>query len=418
MAVSPRDLSCRSDGILFRVIRPNHTDQFRTSVSDFSSADKKFAGSVRRAHATRYSTVVGTVLGVTALINPPLITATWLQSIILDDCVSLKALPESLAAMAPLRTLSVQQCRNLSRLPKSVLVRPPDVRCEVHARNSGLPLVHGADTWTVPEFYACFKAAEHTAAIDRLLNDAPARRRSLDAIALVATLLAVAASLAFLVTPAPLSAFADEDETDGYYPVILSAKSWLRVFFIADQSAFVLALAVVVHILVSALPANNPADRALAAGRVWAQFVYISVLLFAAISAALTAFFAAAASVYPSEFHETDLLFFVAAAAAVMLCAAWNWTLSLVRLFPGQECLRVYGAHVLRGGLLGLHELKQADPPPTSDEITRELLEVARRHAEESERTNELLESYIIGEVAKSRARARRQHPNQLQVRA
>lgn len=340
-----------------------------------------------------------------------------LQSLILDDCVSLKALPESLATMRTLRTLSVQQCRNLARLPKSVLLRSPDIKCLVQARNSALPLVHGNDEWTIPEFYSCFKAAEHNAAIDRLLNDAAARRRSLDSISLIATLLAVAASLAFLVTPAPLSAFADEDEPDGFYPVPLTAKSWLRVFFIADQSAFVLSMAVVVNVLVSSLPSSHPADRPLAAGRVWMQFVYLSLILFAAISAGMTAFFAAAASVYPSEFNESDLLFFVVLAALVMLIAAWNWTLSLIRLFPGEDCMRAYGAHMLRGGCLGVRPIKQADPAPTLDEVTRDLLVVAKRQALESERTNELLESYILGEKAKSRARLRRYNSNQLQVR-
>eukprot|EP00892_Ulva_mutabilis_P009473 jgi/Ulvmu1/6899/UM031_0105.1 len=339
-----------------------------------------------------------------------------LQSLVLDDCVSLKALPESLASMRTLRTLSVNQCRNLARLPKSVLLRPPEVKAVVHARHSGLPLVHGHDEWTIPEFYSCFKAAEHNAAIDRLLSDGPARRASLDSISLIATLLAVAASLAFLVTPAPLTAFAAEDEPDGYYPIPITAVSWLRVFFIADQTAFVLSMAVVVHVLVSSLPANTPADRPLAAGRIWARFVFLSVLLFAAIAAGMTAFFAAAASVYPTEFNETDIIFFVALAGLVMLIAGWNWALTLIRLYPGEDCMRAYGSHMLRGGLLGIRSVKQADPAPSMDEITRDLLVVAKRQASESERTNELLESYILGEKAKSRARARHYSSNQLQL--
>jgi Domain of unknown function len=222
-------------------------------------------------------------------------------------------------------------------------------------------------------------AVRHDRDIDRLLGDRDAHRQSLDNLSIVAVLLATAAFVAFAQAPSRPEAFGPANSDDS---ATRDAVIWLRRFFVADQLAFVLAMAVVIAVLVSSVPQMSDAERWVNAGRVWVTLASLFLLLFGAVTSGMLAFVFAAYAVYPSEDVNTDVTGLVVLAGAVMLIAALNWTASVVRLCPGWKVLRAYAnASWLARWFVWRHKREIVPPLEGLDEVAAQSLSVAKTHA-------------------------------------
>jgi Domain of unknown function len=322
---------------------------------------------------------------------------TGLVELDLSCCEQLKSLPNSIGQLTALTQLDLSRCKHLSSLPDSVggLAHLRSLALPAAVMQRGLP----ACVLRLPA--RCVVSQDgggHSAVADlimderrrvvtqRLLGDRDARRQSLDSLSVVAVLLATAAFVAFSNAP---GAFADGELFDAHsddpgspirdsnMAVAVKRVGWIRVFFIADQLAFVLSMSVVLSVLVSAIPQIDDEDDAVNAGRAWLGLAGISIVLFLAVAAGFVAFFAAAIAVYPGGDLLLDVFVPAGLAVFVLLGALVNWAISVYRLFPGWPAAIAYLSQ-LRQRLLHWSEVGVKPGFRGMDELTKELLDEVR----------------------------------------
>ena len=252
--------------------------------------------------------------------------------------------------------------------------------------------VDAGKDYMVPETMADLQSAyRRSMTIRGLLVDRDSRRQSFENLSIVAVLLATAAFVAFASAPTVPDVFSQTATSAGMpatAPVVdLSASSttrrdaevmWLRRFFIADQLAFSLAMTVVVLVLVSSGPQSAYSDGQVQAARVWVNFAGLSLLLFSAVTCGIAAFFFAAHSVYPDGLVYWDVDVTSIAGLALLLIAAHNWRLNVVRIFPGWRALRLYARAWYSNNVL--HRPRAIElPPDGADELLAQMLAEVKR---------------------------------------
>jgi Domain of unknown function len=261
-----------------------------------------------------------------------------LEVLCLHGCHHLESLPDSFGALAGLQCLDLSECERLKVMPTSDLEMKSD--CKAVIGGCGLQEAYGF----AEKHVTVGKLYWRDMVVRRLLGNPAARQQALQNLSIVAVLLATAAFAAFAQTPQRPSAFVEADIPNGMVGGGLApahAERWLRRFT-SVQIAFVLSMAVVIYVLVAAVPEISDKNRLVSAARVWVGLALLSVMLIVAVVAAMFAFVAGAYSVYPSKYVNVDVLGPAVLAIVLVLWAFKMWAVSVWNVFPGWVGIRRY----------------------------------------------------------------------------
>ena len=264
--------------------------------------------------------------------------------------------------------------------------------CLVDTAGSGLPEAPSCHCredvaeWKLGELMRTLEEQQQRSVLDVLVRDRAGRRAALEKLSIVGVLLANAALLSFRIAPATANELTRYVGGIAATPAPASGlvaaeagRAWLTVFYSLQQVTFALSMALILYILVTAIPANSPVDILIVAGSAWVQFTTGCCLLVAALLSSIFAFFAGLIAVYTDDLLAEDEVQTVFKLTCLLVAGlVYAWGCALHRIWPGWAAIRAFGVYLVNMHVWG-NQAVMRGPLRGTDEVVHSMHSVVQR---------------------------------------